>query len=481
MSDLLVDLSQHPLFRQAVKQLGLPLPMPEKLRRARGAWEERPLQDRRVVFFPAGGALRATVAQVLAPAGASPTVVGERAELEAFVAPGEAYGRPAELVAPGAEPPEGARADALVFDATALRTPKDLRALYDAFHPWIHTLGRSGRVLVIGRPARTLPNAGAAATAAALEGFARSVAKEVGRKGATAHSVFVAQGAEGRLPPLLRFLLSDRSAFLTGQPWTVDLTADAPSETPFVRPLEGRHALVTGAARGIGESIAQALAAEGARVICLDRPGDEGPLSQVAAKVRGLMLALDITEAQAPQKLLSFVQDRANGIGELDVVVHNAGITRDKTLARMSPEQWDQAVAVNLAAVVDLTSALLDDGIAQHGRIVCLSSVAGIAGNVGQTNYSASKAGVVGYVRALAPAIAGRGLTINAVAPGFIETRLTRAMPAVTREVARRLSALGQGGEPRDIAELVTFLASPGAAGLTGQCLRACGGMFIGA
>ena len=129
----------------------------------------------------------------------------------------------------------------------------------------------------------------------------------------------------------------------------------------------------------------------------------------------------------------------------------------------------------------DLTDAHLDGGLAEHARVVCLSSVSGLAGNVGQTNYAASKAGVVGYVRALAPRVAARGITVNAVAPGFIETRLTAAMPVATREVARRLSALGQGGEPRDIADLVCFLASPGASGLTGRSLRACGGMFIGA
>jgi 3-oxoacyl-[acyl-carrier protein] reductase len=478
MSDLLVDLSQQPLFRQAVKQLGLPLPMPEKLRRPRGPWEERPLQDRNVVVF-AGGALAEVFARTLAPAGATPHVVGEA--VAAFVAPGEAWGRPPVAHAPGDTPPESLRADALLFDATALRTPADLRALYDAFHPWIGQLGRCGRVIVVGRPAQGFTNAAAAATAAALDGFVRSVAKEVGRKGATAHSVFVAEGAEARLPALLRFLLSDRSAFLTGQPWTLDARVVFDGKAPDVRPLEGQTALVTGAARGIGESIAHALAAEGARVVCLDRPGDEGPLAQVASAVKGLMLALDITDPGAPAALRAFVRDPANGLDRLDVVVHNAGITRDKTLGRMSPEYWDQAVAVNLTAVVDLTTALLEDGLGAQARIVCLSSVSGLAGNVGQSNYSASKAGVVGYVRALAPAVAERGITINAIAPGFIETRLTRAMPAMTREVARRLSALGQGGEPRDIAELVTFLASPGSAGLTGQSLRACGGMFIGA
>lgn len=485
MSDFLVDLSQHPVFRQTVKQLGLPLPMPEKLRRARGPWEDRPLADRAVVVFTAGGALGNTLATALAPAGAVPHVVGEATDLRPFLSPGEAFGRPPVHHAPGASPPEDLRAHGLVFDATGLRTPAELRALYDGLHPFIGALARCGRVIVLGRPPRTASQPAAAATATALEGFVRSVAKEVGRKGATAHVVYVAPGAEARLTPLLRFLLSDRSAFLTGQPWSIDATAADAPETPFapsyVRPLEGRTALVTGAARGIGAAIAAHLAAEGARVVCLDRPGDETPLAQVAAAVKGVPLALDITDAAAPERLVDFVKDPAGGGGRLDVLVHNAGITRDKTLGRMSPEYWDQAVAVNLGAVVATTAALLDEGLSDDARIICLSSVSGLAGNVGQTNYSASKAGVVGYVRALAPLVAGRGITINAIAPGFIETRLTAAMPAMTREVARRLSALGQGGEPRDIAELVTFLASTGGKGLTGQSLRACGGMFIGA
>ena len=113
--------------------------------------------------------------------------------------------------------------------------------------------------------------------------------------------------------------------------------------------------------------------------------------------------------------------------------------------------------------------------------MVCLSSVAGLAGNVGQTNYAASKAGLVGYVRSIATSLAQQGVTINAVAPGFIETRLTKAIPVVTREAGRRMSALGQGGEPRDVAELITFLSTPGSAGTTGQVIRACGGMFLGA
>jgi 3-oxoacyl-[acyl-carrier protein] reductase len=164
--------------------------------------------------------------------------------------------------------------------------------------------------------------------------------------------------------------------------------------------------------------------------------------------------------------------------GPFDIVVHNAGITRDKTLARMKPEQWDQVLEVNLASVVRATAAVeIRDG----GRIVCLSSIAGLAGNMGQTAYAASKAGIVGFVRETSRKLAPRGITVNAIAPGFIETRLTAAIPVAIREVARRLSALAQGGLPEDVAQAIVFLASPGAQGITGRTLRVCGGAFVGA
>jgi 3-oxoacyl-[acyl-carrier protein] reductase len=468
-------MSTNPWFRQLVKQTGLPLPTPQKLRRPDGPWAERPLADRRaVVWQPREGALAATLAETLTAAGADPTVVG--GDEAPWRRAGEAYGRPPQFLAADATPTEDARADLLLFDGTALRDPADLRQLYDFFHAWLPTLRANGRVLVLGRPAAEVTNANAAAAAAALEGFARSVAKEVGRKGATAHVIFVSDGAEDRLAPVARWLLSDRSAFVTGQPWFVSARAAAPEKTPLARVLEGKVALVTGAARGIGAATARCLAAEGAHVICLDRPADDGPNGQVAREIGGTPLSVDITDAEAPQAIVAALGERG-----VDVVIHNAGITRDKTLARMTPEWWDQAVEVNLGAVTRITGALLERGLRDGGRVVCLSSVAGIAGNAGQTNYSASKAGLVGYVRALAGPLAGRGITINAVAPGFIETRLTAAMPVVNREVARRLSALGQGGEPRDVAEALTFLSSPGASGITGNVVRVCGGMFIGA
>ncbi|MBK7976937.1 MAG: SDR family oxidoreductase [Deltaproteobacteria bacterium] len=194
--------------------------------------------------------------------------------------------------------------------------------------------------------------------------------------------------------------------------------------------------------------------------------------------IGGVALAVDITDAGAPAKIAETVK---KDFGAIDVVIHNAGVTRDKTLARMTGELWDSAIDINLGAVVRITDALLPDLLKDGGRIVCLSSVAGIAGNVGQTNYSASKAGIIGFVTALAPKLASRGITVNAIAPGFIETRLTAAIPFAIREGGRRLASLAQGGQPEDVGQALTFLAMPASQGVTGSVLRVCGGAFIGA
>jgi 3-oxoacyl-[acyl-carrier protein] reductase len=246
-----------------------------------------------------------------------------------------------------------------------------------------------------------------------------------------------------------------------------------------VHSLEGKVALVTGAARGIGEATVRLLADEGAHVICLDRPDDDVLCSKVAREIGGSVLLADVTDPNAPKLIADTIKAKHGGV---DIVVHNAGVTRDKTLAKMTPQLWDSAVDINLGAVTRITAALIDGGLLRDdGRVVCLSSVAGLAGNVGQTNYAASKAGIVGFVRHAGGTLAARGITVNAIAPGFIETRLTAAIPVMIREVGRRLSNLGQGGQPRDVAEAITFLATPAAAGINGSVLRVCGGAFIGA
>ena len=238
-------------------------------------------------------------------------------------------------------------------------------------------------------------------------------------------------------------------------------------------------ALVTGAARGIGAAIAEVLARDGAEVICLDVPAMGADLAATANQIRGTAFQLDITAEHAPTALVDHVRERRGGV---DIVVHNAGITRDKTLGRMSEDQWDAVLAVNLIAQERLTAALLDgDALRRGGRIVCVSSIGGIAGNRGQANYAASKAGVIGLVEALAPELAERGGSINAVAPGFIETRMTAAMPVGTREAGRRMNSLSQGGQPVDVAETVAWLASPGSGGVNGTVVRVCGQSLIGA
>jgi 3-oxoacyl-[acyl-carrier protein] reductase len=474
MTDLLLE---NENARKLIKTLGLPLPVPEKLARAKGPYEERPLDDKKVLVCGVGG-VQAVLARILTKAGANPWVVGTSdTALEPFLGPGEAWARAPRLVGPG-DAPEGERIDAIVFDGTALDTPEDLHQLYAFLHPWIRRLNRSGRVVVVGRPAAAAKKPTRAATRAALEGFTRSLAKEIGGNGSIANSVFVEEGAEERLGPVLRFLLSPRAAFISCQPFHVTKLAKG-EEAPESHVLGGKVALVTGAARGIGEATAELLAAEGAHVVCLDRPADDGPCSKVAQRVGGSALLVDITDVDAPDRIAADLKERFGGV---DIVVHNAGVTRDKTLGRMKPDAWDMAVDINLGAVVRITDRLLQDGtLREGGRIICLSSVSGIAGNRGQTNYSAGKAGIVGFVEALAPKVAKKGITVNAIAPGFIETRLTNAMPVAIREVARRLSAVGQGGKPEDVGQAITFLSTPGAVGLTGETVRVCGGALVGA
>jgi 3-oxoacyl-[acyl-carrier protein] reductase len=482
VSDVLLSLSRHRQARQLVKTLGLPIPMPQNLRRADGPYVERPLADRTVVLggLQGQGACAAVVAAAVIGSGANPLVVGEVPPVLNEL--GEAFGRPVRPLDPSAAMTDELRVDALVFDATDITTAAALPRLHAFFSPLLPKLGPCARVVVLGRPAAAAASAEAAAVAGALEGFVRSLAKEIGKRGSTAQLLVVEAGAEARAQAALRFFLSPHAAFITGQPLAITTSASGPSPNGhgWVRPLEGKVALVTGAGRGIGQATARRLAAEGAHVICLDRPADDGPVSQVARELgaAGSVLLADIADPAAPAAIASHIRQRHGGI---DILVHNAGITRDKTLGRMKPETFAEVIEVNLGAILRLDGFLHDGLLREGGREICLSSVAGIAGNVGQTNYAASKAGVIAYVRHVAAGLAGRGITVNAVAPGFIETRLTAAIPLFIREAGRRLSALGQGGLPVDVAEAITFLATPGAVGVTGSVLRVCGGALIGA
>jgi 3-oxoacyl-[acyl-carrier protein] reductase len=243
--------------------------------------------------------------------------------------------------------------------------------------------------------------------------------------------------------------------------------------------VSARVAIVTGAARGIGAAIAEVLARDGARVVGLDVPALGDELRAVAERLGGEALELDITDADAPARIAE--RFRPSG---LDVLVHNAGVTRDRTLAKMPADRWQELMEINLSSEERINDALIDDGVlAENGRIACVSSLSGIAGNAGQTNYATSKAGVIGMVEALEPLLRerGHGQTINAVAPGFIETKMTGQMPLALREAGRRMNSLRQGGLPVDVAETVAFFASPASAGVNGNVVRVCGQSLLGA
>ncbi|WP_375497981.1 3-oxoacyl-ACP reductase [uncultured Jatrophihabitans sp.] len=370
---------------------------------------------------------------------------------------------------------DGERVAAVVLDARSLTTPAELAALREFLAPGVKRLGPSGRVIVLGLPADGA-DITVDATRQALDGIVRSLAKEL-RLGSTANLVWVAD--EASLPAALRFLLSGRSAYVDGQPLLLG-PGTAPAPADWDQPLAGKTALVTGAARGIGAAIARVLARDGANVIVADLTQAGEALARVANEVGGTALHLDVAAAEAPQRLLAHLTAYTSG---LDILVHNAGITRDKLMANMKPEQWDSVIAVNLQSQLNINAALLDsDQLNDQSRVVCLSSTTGFAGNRGQTNYGATKAGVIGLVRSSASAFAAHGAsTINAIAPGFIDTEMTASMPLATREVARRLSSLQQAGLPVDVAEAVAWLSSPGAGGVNGQVLRVCGQNLVGA
>ncbi|MGV9210607.1 3-oxoacyl-ACP reductase [Micromonospora sp. RB23] len=382
------------------------------------------------------------------------------------------------------------RFGALVYDATGITDSTQLRQLYDFFHPHARTLLPSGRVIVLGTPPGECATPREATAQRALEGLVRSIGKEFGR-GTTAQLVYVTRngsiaadgpalspGTTTSLASTIRFMLSGRSAYVSGQVVRIG-TGAATAPADWNRPLDGQVVLVTGAARGIGAALARVLARDGAQVVALDVPAAGDALAAVANDIGGTAVQLDLTAPDAPTRLADHLATRH---GRVDAVVHNAGITRDKTLGRMDADRWDQVIDVNLSSPERINDVLLERKlIPAGGRIIGVSSIAGIAGNRGQTNYATSKAGVIGLVDSLAPSLRDRGISVNAVAPGFIETRMTARIPLVVREAGRRMNSLAQGGLPVDVAETIGWLAWPASGAISGNVVRVCGQSLLGA
>lgn len=363
--------------------------------------------------------------------------------------------------------------NALVVDGRSVKDEAGLKTVFNQLQDGVKNIKANGKVLIYSVQPELIEDTHYSTYQRSLEGIARSLAKELGGRGTTVNLLKLPPNAELKNYEVLeQFLTSGRSAFITGQAVTAN---DAVATG---RELFEKVCVVTGGAGGIGSATVKRLAAEGATVIIADIPQMEERAKPLLSANISFMGA-DLTKSEARKQLL---EDLKAKHGQIDVLINNAGITRDKTIKNMPEHYWDQVIAINLTAVIALTEEALEMGlIPEGGRIISTSSISGIAGNFGQTNYTATKAALIGYSASKAKELKPKGITINAIAPGYIETEMVKTMPLMTRIFAERLTSLAQGGKPEDIAEAMAFLAHPGAQSVNGQVLRVCGGSFLGA
>ena len=465
MAGLLEGILTSPVGRKVAAKAGLA--EPPRLRRGRVL----PAGPVALASLPGGG----IAAEVLDAVGVSP--VEPLLDLPANRTDDE-KGRP--------QPPRYEnRPGALVIDATGVREIAQLELLRQVLRPVMKGLEKSGRVIILATEADAVTGLEAKAVAQGIDGIMRTVGKEL-RGGSTANLVLLAEGVQASdLVSTMSFLLEGRSAFVSGQVWRV-----APAKTPVEgpasdKPFTDRVVVVTGAARGIGAAIARTFHRDGAKLVVVDIPAAGESLAQVANELKGSALQLDITAPDAGSRIADHVARVHGPDARIWAVVHNAGITRDKMLANLDEKVWASVLDVNLAAEMRINDYLLNNdvpgGLADEARIVGIASTSGVAGNKGQTNYAASKAGVMGLVWAMRDELADQPITTNAVAPGFIETEMTGAIPFLQREIFRRTNSLRQGGNPVDVAEPLAYLCDPASGGVDGQVIRVCGQNLVGA
>lgn len=447
MRDKYQDLAHNPIGRFFVKSLGLPDP-PYLDRYAGG-----PLVTGTVLTGSAdGGAIAKAITAALK---------ASKVDATGVAAPDRTY-------------------TGVVFDASGIGSAAELVALTEFFTPVMRNIAASGRVLVVGRLVEHADDEDHAIAQRALEGFTRSVGKEIGN-GGTANLIYVAKGAEKALESTLGFFLSAKSAYVSGQVVRVGTTGitSVPKVADVQKPLVGKVALVTGASRGLGLADLETLARDGATVIGLDIPTLETDLKAAAERLDGGYIVADITAADAGTTIADHIKENH---GTVDIVVHNAGITRDKRLRNMRPENWNLVIDISVGAPKRITDHLLEHRlISDGGRIIGIASIAGIAGNNGQTNYASAKAGVIGWIQSLAPRVADKGITANVVAPGFMETEMVKTIPLGLREAGRRMNSMSQGGKPVDVAEAIAWLSSPGSQAVSGNVVGVNGQMILGA
>lgn len=469
MQDIVLSAAKNPFLRQLFSQVGLPTPVP--LLRQKEPLVEESLHNKKIVY---------SSSSALADTHALTPILEANAEVytdtkveQQFV---DLSTRVGTQILDTKKLAEDTYVFGLVFDASALKKAEDLIQLYTFFNTHLEKLEKNGRIVILYDEGEVFN----AVISRALEGFVRSLAKEVGGKAITVNALVGEIFHKDALGAPLLFFLSRPSCYVSGQILRLSKNTQAPKNKSARRgALKGKVALVTGAARGIGEKIARVLAREGAIVVCLDRAEEGDALAKVASSIDGYIFHQDLTEESAAEKISTYFKSKFKGC---DILIHNAGITLDKTLKKMPREKWSRVIEINLSAPIKITQQMLSDKtLNTESRVVCLSSIAGIAGNFGQTNYAASKAGLRGFIQSMAKEFSSTGSTINGVAPGFIETRMTETIPFVTREAGRRLNNLGQGGHPEDVAEVICFLSQPGSFAVNGETLRVCGGSILGA
>jgi 3-oxoacyl-[acyl-carrier protein] reductase len=438
------DYLQNATLRQMAKMLNLPIPIPPVLKRNWNAYSEDELRSKKIAVAGKENEFLHQLQKEFQPKVAAATIYDDSI-------------------------------DGLVVSCIGMQTIEDLEDLYTNVKNTATKIAANGRVVIVSRVEELSPLA--YTVQRSIDGFARALSKEIGgKKGVTVNLLKITN--ENVMPYEVVhasfFFLSDKSSFITGQVIELNNSFGASFSSPL-KLLQDKVAVVTGGARGIGAAAAKVLHREGAKVILIDVPSAKTDADALAKEIDGDVMLEDITSEKATAEIRQYILNNYKG---LDILVNNAGITRDKTIAKMSIDQWRGVLNVNLKAAIQLTDIFIENGFNKNAKTVGLSSISGIAGNVGQTNYSLSKAGMIAYMHAVAK---NESLFANAVAPGFIETKMTESLPFFVKEGGRRLSTLKQGGLPEDVAELIGFLSSPLSDAINGQCVRVCGGSMIGA
>lgn len=436
-------------------EVSLPLPSPTPLERLNGPRANDELANARIEYF---GPLDGALADALRGRGAEVTCTQDTAFSRGELA-------------------------ALVIDLRGRESFDALDAAFAFLHARVMALKKSGRVVFVTQPATQADSAEMAGAREAIDGFVRALARELGVSGTTVNRVEVDPDASAS--GAVAFLVSKHAAYVDGQVFRVRASEVQDAAKPGER-LAGKVAVVTGATRGIGRAAAVELAREGAAVVWVDLPADnrhglpgtEKALESLVREHGGRAVCVDVADPEAAAMIAASVEE----LGGVDIVVNNAGVVADAMFFTMTPDAWRRVMQVNLHAPTRLVDHLDSHGLLRDGgALVFVASVAGLAGNPGQVNYSASKAGVIGVAKHFAQKLAHRGIRSNAVAAGTTETVLLQTAPEWIRAIGVRLNALSQVGQPSDTGNLIAFLCGDASAGISGECIRCCGAALQGA